>query len=383
MLLFDFSPAFINMKKLATIFVFVAAAAALALFASGCSARGLQLNLIKLPPGFHISVYADHVPGARSLVMSPSGTLFVGSREDRGSVYAIPKPSGEGRAEVITIASNLFMPNGVEFRQGALYVGEVNRILRFDKIESDLRHPPAPVMVTNKLPSKLHHGWKYIRFGPDDLLYVPVGAPCNICNPGDPFAAMLRMKPDGSDMEVFARGIRNTVGFDWHPVTKQLWFTDNGRDWLGDNSPPDELNCAPHAGMHFGYPYCHGKNILDPQFGDHHKCEEFTPPVVELGPHVASLGMRFYTGKMFPGEYRNQIFICEHGSWNRTIPIGYRLSLVRFIDGKPKYETFAAGWLQGMEAWGRPVDVLVAPDGALLVSDDKAGCIYRISYGDK
>jgi len=346
------------------------------------SSMALPLEQIKLPPGFQISIYATNVPNARSMTLSPNGTLFVGTRS-AGNVYAIVDRNGDYKAdEVITIAHGLNMPNGVAFRDGALYVAEVNRVLRYDDIEAHLKNPPKPVVVNDKFPSDKHHGWKFMAFGPDGMLYVPVGAPCNICEPTpDRYAAITRMRPDGSGLETFARGIRNTVGFDWHPMTKELWFTDNGRDWLGDDRPPDELNHAPRPGMHFGYPYCHAKNIPDPEFGAKHRCDEFTPPAMELGPHVAALGMRFYTGTMFPEEYRNQIFIAEHGSWNRTTPIGYRISLVRLDNGRAvSYDVFAEGWLQGNQAWGRPVDLLVMHDGSLLVSDDRADVIYRITY---
>jgi len=237
-------------------------------------------------------------------------------------------------------------------------------------------------MVNDSFPRDRHHGWKFIRFGPDGMLYLQVGAPCNVCkSEDDRYASIMRMKPDGTDLEVFAKGIRNTVGFDWHPQTQELWFTDNGRDWLGNDIPPDELNHAPQKGLHFGFPYCHGGNIPDPEFGKEHKCEEFTPPAIRLGPHVAAIGMRFYTGTMFPDGYRNQIFIAEHGSWNRSTPIGYRVTLVRLENNRAvEYKTFAEGWLQNGQAWGRPADVQVMPDGALLVSDDEAGAIYRISY---
>ncbi len=345
----------------------------------------LPLEKIQLPPGFKISIYAYPVRGARSLSLGPKGILFVGTRTV-GTVYAVVDSNLDHRAdEVIPIASGLNWPNGVAYRDGALYVAEIHRILRFDHIVENLRHPPKPVVVNDSLPHDRHHGWKFIRFGPDGWLYVPVGAPCNICKKEDPrYAAILRMRPDGTGMQVFASGIRNTVGFDWHPETGVLWFTDNGRDWLGDDLPPDELNRAPRAGMHFGFPYCHGKNIPDPKYGQPGKCEETTPPAMELGPHVAALGMRFYTGSMFPAEYHNQIFIAEHGSWNRSRKIGYRVSLVREKDGRAlSYETFASGWLQGNSAWGRPVDVEILPDGSLLVSDDRAGAIYRISYSAK
>ena len=345
------------------------------------NAQDLPLEKIKLPSGFEINLYASNVPNARSMVLSPSGILFVGTRTE-GNVYAILDHNKDNKAdEVITIANGMNMPNGVAFRDGALYVAEVNRVLRYDSIEARLKNPPKPVVVNDGFPTDRHHGWKFIRFGPDGMLYVPVGAPCNVCERDDErYASIMRMKPDGSGLEVFAHGVRNTVGFDWNPETKELWFTDNGRDLMGDDMPPDELNYAPKKGMHFGFPYCQGRNISDPEFGKKHKCDEFTPPAMELGPHVASLGMRFHTGSMFPEEYRNQIFIAEHGSWNRSIPIGYRITLVRFEKNRAvKYEVFAEGWLQGGRAWGRPVDVLVMPDGALVVSDDHAGAIYRIS----
>ena len=354
------------------------------IFISAYSAYSAELPLkdIKLPPGFEIGIYAGNLPNARSLALSPKGTLFVGTLRE-GKVYGVLNQPGESDAKkTFTIAQGLNMPNGVAFRNGALYVAEVNRVLRYDDIESRLANPPKPVVVNDRFPKDRHHGWKFMAFGPDGLLYVPVGAPCNICEPDENrYALISRMKADGTGIEVFSRGIRNTVGFDWHPVTKELWFTDNGGDNLGDDVPPDELNHAPRQGLNFGYPYCHGGDIPDPQFGKKHPCSEFTPPARKLGPHVAALGMRFYTGSMFPAEYRNQIFIAEHGSWNRSKPIGYRITVVQLENNRAvSYKPFAEGWLQGSRAWGRPVDVLVMPDGALLVSDDEAGVIYRIHY---
>lgn len=345
--------------------------------------RHLPLEKIRLPEGFSISLFAADVPNARSLALGAEGTVFVGTRTD-GRVFALVDRDRDGKADhVYTLAEGLTMPNGVAFHQGALYLAEVNRIWRYDDIEKHLADPPKPVLIDGTLPDKRHHGWKFIAFGPDGWLYVPVGAPCNICESKDEiFASILRMKPDGSGREVFAHGVRNTVGFDWNPRTGVLWFTDNGRDWLGEDQPPDELDRAPEKGMDFGYPYCHGGDIADPIFGAEHPCSEFTPPAQKLGPHVAAIGMRFYTGDQFPAEYKNQILIAEHGSWNREKPIGYRISLVRLQgDRAVAYEPFAEGWLQGDEAWGRPADVLVMPDGSLLVSDDKAGAIYRITYG--
>ena len=269
-------------------------------------------------------------------------------------------------------------------------------MVKFDNIEARLESPGQPVVVNDTLPKDTHHGQKFIAFGPDGLLYVPVGGPCNVCDreKDDPrYASILRMKPDGSGLEVFASGVRNSVGFDWHPRTRQLWFTDNGRDNLGDDVPRDELNTAPKKGLHFGFPFCHPGDVSDPEFGKTRACGEFQAPARSLDAHVAAIGMRFYTGTMFPAEYRNQIIIAEHGSWNRSVPQGYRLSLVK-LDGDKvvSYTRFAEGWLRGMkpaaaggamvgDVWGRPADVLVMPDGALLVSDDKAGVIYRITYG--
>ncbi len=350
------------------------------------TAGPVQLEAIRLPPGFGIALYADNVKGARSMALGSAGTLFVGTREKSGSVYALLDRDADDKAErVVTIASKLHMPNGVAFRNGSLYVAEVSRVLRYDDIESRLDNPPKPAVVNDSFPDDEWHGWKFIAFSPDGLLYVPVGAPCNVCNPGDErFASIMRMKPDGSGLEVFAKGIRNTVGFDWHPRTGELWFTDNGRDWMGDRMPPDELDRAPRKGMHFGFPYVHGRKGRDPEYGDEApRGLDFTSPEAELDPHCAALGMRFYTGRMFPPEYQGQIFIAEHGSWNRyqLPPTGYRVSLVRLKDDHVAgYQAFASGWLQEGKAWGRPVDVQVMPDGAMLVSDDLAGVIYRVSY---
>ncbi|WP_287127878.1 sorbosone dehydrogenase family protein [Candidatus Cyanaurora vandensis] len=346
------------------------------------SREALPLNQIKLPPGFKISLYAPEVPGARSLALGPKGTIFVGTRAT-GKVYALVDQDKDNQVDrVYTLAQGLNMPNGVAFRDGALYVAEINRVIRFDNIEARLENPPKPVVVNDSFPRETQHGWKFIRFGPEGKLYVPVGAPCNICERQDErYSSIMRMNPDGSGLEVFARGVRNSVGFDWDLRTKELWFTNNGRDMLGDNTPPDTLNHAPRKGLHFGFPYCHAGNIPDPEYGKKRPCSEFIGPAQKLGPHVAALGMRFYTGTQFPTAYRNQVLIAEHGSWNRSQPIGYRLTLVTVQNNRAvKYEPFAEGWLQGREAWGRPVDVLVMPDGALLVSDDQADVVYRITY---
>ena len=344
----------------------------------------LPLNSIKLPKGFSIAVYAE-VPNARSMAISPTGTVFVGNR-DEDKVYAIPDNDGDFRADKVhVIASGLKMPNGVAFKDGDLYIAEKSRISKISKVESNLSVPANLEVVYDKYPSDDSHGWKYIAFGPDGKLYVPVGAPCNICEPSNPiYATITRINPDGTGFEIYASGIRNTVGFTWHPVTKNIWFTDNGRDRLGDDIPPCELNTATQKGQHFGYPYCHGGTLKDPEFGNKRPCSDFVKPVQALGAHVAPLGVKFYTGSQFPAEYKNQAIIAERGSWDRSKKSGHRLSVVK-LDANGQslgYETFASGWLDEatQKVWGRPVDVLLLKDGSMLVSDDHAGVIYRISY---
>lgn len=345
-------------------------------------AKKYHLDKIILPPGFEISVYAE-VPDARSMTLSPAGILYVGNRAEK-NVYAVTDENKDGKADkVYKIATGLNTPNGVAFKDGNLYIATISEILRLDNIEADLQNPPKPVTVYDKFPTDKHHGWKFIAFGPDGKLYVPVGAPCNICEETNPmYASITSLDVHAPAPTVFAHGIRNSVGFAWHPETKKLWFTENGRDELGDDVPGDELNNAPDSGLHFGYPYCHQGNISDPKFGKGKNCADYEAPVQVLGPHVAALGMRFYTGKMFGAAYKNQVFIAEHGSWNRSKAIGYRISTVQ-LDAQDRslgYSVFAEGWLQPDGAVsGRPVDVEVMPDGALLVSDDYAGVIYRIS----
>ncbi|CAG9174037.1 sorbosone dehydrogenase family protein [Cupriavidus respiraculi] len=341
----------------------------------------IALEQLKLPPGFRIELVTDKVPDARGMTISPGGTLFVGSRA-AGAVYAVTEPLGK-QPKVHKVATGLSQPVGVAFRDGALYASSMSRIVRIDDVEARLENPPKPVVVSDRFPTETPHGWKFIAFGPDGYLYVPVGAPCNICQRDENrYANLMKMKPDGSDLQVVAKGVRNTVGFDWHPATRELWFTDNGRDWMGDDQPDDELNRAPRAGLHFGYPYCHAGSVVDPEFGKGRGCNGFEPPVAKLGAHVAALGMRFYTGKQFPAEFRNNVFIAEHGSWNRSERVGYRVKRVVLDDaGKAvRQEVFAQGWLGSGGPWGRPADVEVAPDGSLLVSDDLAGAVYRIRY---
>jgi glucose/arabinose dehydrogenase len=342
---------------------------------------GLPLDTLKLPPGFRLRVWAKDLPGARSLCRGAQGTLFVGTRGE-GRVYAVTGEVDGPAGRSYVLASGRDQPNGVAFRNGSLYVAETSRIIRFDDIEQRLADPPRPQLVYDHLPVSGGHVWKYLSFGPDGKLYFNVGAPCNVCLPPGPlYETICRINPDRTGLEVYARGVRMSVGQDWDPATGDLWFTDNGRDYLGDDAPADELNHAPRAGMHFGFPYCHGGDLPDPEFGAGHPCSDYTPPALKLPAHVAPLGMKFYTGQLFPEKYRGGLFIAEHGSWNRTVPIGYRVTFVPMRNGRPgPEEAFCEGWLQGAEAWGRPVDVLVTPRGALLVSDDQAGVIYRITY---
>ena len=336
-----------------------------------------SIDDVELPPGFIIEEYAD-APEARSLALGDKGTLFVSNRKER-SVYAVVE-NADGSTRTIELLRGMSTPNGIAFHEGDLYVAEIDRVFRYADIEENLDAVPEGEILEIDLPSERHHGWRYIGFGPDGKLYISIGAPCNVCDEFG-YAQIIRMNADGSERETFASGVRNSVGFTWHPTTDELWFTDNGRDMMGDDVPPCELNHAPRAGLHFGFPYCHGDDIVDPRFGKDRKCEDYRPPARELGPHVAPLGVKFYTGDMFPAEYRNQVFIAEHGSWNRSRKIGYRITLVR-LDGNRavSYEPFAFGWLQGQSVSGRPVDLIVKEDGSLLVSDDLAGKIYRISY---
>ena len=364
------------------------------------AASGLPIDRLQLPEGFSISIYADNVENARQMALSDKGILFVGSRT-AGKVYALVDTNNDGKIEdkidkKYTIARGLDMPSGIAFKDGSLYVAAISKVLRYDDIESKLEKPPKPVVVTNTLPADKYHGWKYLGFDPEGYLYVPVGMPCNVCISHDKrHGSILRVDIKTGKAEIYASGIRNSVGFDWHPVTKELWFTDNGRDWLGDDIPPDELNRAYRKGLNFGFPYVHGNNIYDPEYeiGEElwEESKRFLKPELELNAHVAPLGMTFYTGNQFPVEYKNRIIIAEHGSWNRSLKTGYRLMVATL--GKYKVESlepFVTGWLQKNDAveeegihWGRPVDVINMPDGSILVSDDYANAIYRITYSNK
>lgn len=345
----------------------------------------IPVDKLKLPAGFKIEVFADSIDGARSMALGDDGTLFVGTREK--TIYAIQDRDKDFKADKIRVLdTSLNVPNGVAFKNGSLYVAEVNRLLRYDGIESQLDSLPEPQVVYDDYPTEFHHGWKYIAFGPDDKLYVPVGAPCNICDStvsDKRFASITRMDIDGSNREIYAHGVRNSVGFTWHPESKELYFTDNGRDMLGDDTPPCELNRVTEVGQHFGYPFCHGGEVKDPEFGDQRACDEFVAPVQNLGAHVAPLAVKFYTGDMFPEKYKKYAFIAEHGSWNRSKKVGYKIALVGIENGKAtSYETFLDGWLdeESQERFGRPVDLLFLEDGSLLISDDFGDAIYRVTY---
>lgn len=350
------------------------------------TASTLPIDRLNLPDGFKIEVFADSIDGARSMAMGDDGTLFVGTRNE-GTVYAIQDRDKDFRADlVIRLDTALEAPNGIAYKDGSLFVAEVSRLLRYDAIETNLNNLPEPKVIYDDYPTEFHHGWKYIAFGPDEKLYIPVGAPCNICDSTvtDPrFSTITRMDADGSNREIYAKGVRNSVGFTWHPETKEMYFTDNGRDMLGDDIPPCELNRVTEAGQHFGYPFCHGGVVKDPEFGDQHPCSDFVAPVQALGAHVAPLGVKFNTGTMFPDKYNEYAFIAEHGSWNRTKKVGYRIALVKLQDGKAvAYETFLDGWLdeEAQERFGRPVDLLFLKDGSLLISDDFGDAIYRVTY---
>jgi len=364
----------------------VALVAALAL---GSAAAAPPIDQLRAPPGFRIELLTDAVPNARQMALGRSGDgqgiVYVGSA-GAGNVYAVEYgASGIGRVHLV--ASGLSLPSGVAWRDGKLYVGALARILRFDDIDDRLVRPPPPVVVSDRFPSDTHHGRRFIAFGPDGKLYVSVGAPCNVCLPSERHGVIQRMDGDGGAIETVARGVRNSVGFDWSPSDGTLWFTDNGRDMLGDELPGDELDRGTRAGEHFGYPFCHQGDSPDPEFGRQRPCGEFTSPAANLGAHVAALGMRFYGGSRFPAAYRGNIFIAEHGSWNRSRKSGYQVVRVP-VDAQGRAgtsEAFVQGWLKvdasGRETvWGRPADVLPLPDGSLLISDDLAGAIYRIHF---
>ncbi len=340
-----------------------------------------NLKAVKLPKGFKISVYASGVNSARQMAWGDKGTLFVGAF-GVGQVYAVV--DNGGKKEVKTIITGLKMPTGVAFRDGALYVVDIDKILKYENAEASLNKMPAAKVVYDDMPSYAAHGWKYLTFDKAGWLYVPFGPPCNICLPPTSLSQVRRVNPDTGQAELIAIGVRNSVGGDVDPRSGDYWFTENARDWVSDDMPSDKLNHVAKIGAHYGYPYCHQGDMPDPKFAMGHKCSEFTPPALKLGAHVAPLGMKFYTGKQFPAEYSNNIFIAEHGSWNRHKYQGGRIMrVVTDPNGKNiKQEVFASGWINGAQSYtGRPADIVVAKDGSILVADDWAGAIYRISYG--
>ncbi len=346
------------------------------------AADKIPVAQLKAPRGFHIELYASGMPNARSMAYSPKGTVFVGSRlQDK--VYAITNK--DGKRQVHVLVSGLYRPNGVAYKDGTLYIAELSQISKIENVDDKIDASPKPVVIYNDLPKDEAHGWKYLAIGPDNKLYFEVGQPGNNVLHDKNHGQLRRINLDGSGAEVIAYGIRNTVGFDWNPRNHDLYFTDNGRDWLSEDWPNDKLNRITKVGEDFGEPYCHQGNIPDPDFGWGHKCSDFVPPVALMGPHAAALGMKFYIGHMFPAEYRDQIFVARHGSWNRTVKFGGDIALVRLNrDGSVKsVEPFLTGFLQNNNYIGRPVDVMNMPDGSMLISDDWNGAVYRVSYGNK
>ena len=343
-------------------------------------AKDIPIDKVKLPPGFSISVWADGVPNARQMAWGSTGTLFVGSRLP-GQVHAVVDRGG--RREVKVIAKGLTQPSGIAFKDGALYVATIPTLLKYENIEANLDNPPAPTTIYEfpKLAHQVHHNWRFLAWGPDGKLYFNMGAPCNICMSPDTHANVSRMNPDGTGFEYVALGVRNSTGADFHPVTKELYFVNHGRDWAGDDFPHDTLHHAPKKGLHFGYPYCHQGDTPDPDFGQGRSCSEFAPPLVKLGPHVAPIGTRFYTGNLFPPEYKNRLFIAQKGSWNRTAKLGYRVMTVALKAGQPpRYEEFLTGCHDGDKVLCRPTHIEWMPDGSMLLGDDYHGAIYHITY---
>lgn len=345
------------------------------------SAQNIPLQLLHLPPHYQISVYASGLASARQLAVGSKGTIFVGTRDDK--VYALQNvPNKPPR--VYIIAKGLNRPNGVAFYHGSLYVAETQRIIRYNDIENHLDHPPVPIVIRDHFSTAQRHGLRYISFGPDNKLYLSLGAPCNVCEPESPNGTITRMNPDGSQFEIYAQGVRDSVGFDWHPETWHLWFSDNGRDEMGDDIPPDKFNVAPKNGLHFGFPYYHAKGLPDPVYGKRFPESKFTPPTYALPAHVAALGVKFGQGNNPPSrdtKGNRAAYVAEHGSWNRSSKVGYQV--VRLWVNQDKVvnsEIFVNGWLQGQQAWGRPVDVLALADGTLLISDDVANVVYRVVY---
>jgi glucose/arabinose dehydrogenase len=344
-------------------------------------ATDIPLNTLKLPPGFRIELWASGMPGVRAMSRTESGKIYAGTR-GIGRVYEI---TDNGRERTSRVVVDKLNQPAVTYHNGALYVMAIDKVLRYDGIDRNPGAQPVDLTARFNLPPEQHHNWKFIKFGPDGKLYVPFGAPCNICMPEAPYAQIRRYDADGSNMQVVARGVRNTQGFDWHPVTREMWFTDHGRDWMGDNAPEDELNRLSRDGQFFGFPYCHANGVADRDVRRDRACEGVTLPVTTTGPHAATMGIHFYTGTMFPPEYRNVAFVARKGSWNRTQKFGYDVVTVRADanGGNARITPFVTGFLDTQKDafWGRPVYFLQLPDGSLLLSDEQMGAIYRITYG--
>ncbi len=345
-------------------------------------ASEIPISSFKLPPGFKAEIWATGMPGARAMARGDGGKIYIGTR-GIGRVYEVTDNGAQRSSRVVV--DKLVQPSGVAFNNGSLYVMAIDKVLRFDGIERNPAVQPVDLTAVFKLPKEQHHNWKYIAFGPDGKLYVPFGAPCNICVPGDEYAQIRRYNADGSGMEVIARGVRNSQGFAWHPVTRELWFTDHGRDWMGDDGPEDELNRLARTGANFGFPYCHAGGVADKDIKKDNPCAGVTLPVRTMGPHAAVMGAHFYTGNMFPAEYKDVLFVARKGSWNRTKKFGYDVVTVRAgADGSnPQVTPFMTGFLDSSTDTisGRPTYMLQMPDGSLLVSDEQLGAIYRITYG--
>lgn len=344
-----------------------------------------SLQAAEVPEGFKVELFAEDVDGARQMALSDSGIVYTGSRKP-GKVHAMIDKDKDFKAdEIVLVADGLNLPSGVTYKDGDLYVAEVDKILRFKDIDKNYDKKPEPEVVFDELPSESHHGWKYIKFGPDGHLYIPIGVPCNICNEEDErFGTIGRLNIETGEFELIATGVRNSVGFDWHPETKELWFTDNGRDWMGDDLPPCELNIVTEDGQFFGFPYVHGNDVMDPEFGDELGDREYQKPVWEYQAHVAPLGMLFYTGDMFPEEYKNTPLVTLHGSWNRSTKVGYKVVHMPLEGNKVTAENdFVTGWLEGDEVLGRPNDIIMLPDGSILISDDGFSKVYRVSYSSE
>ena len=345
-------------------------------------ASDIPINKLKLPPGFKIEVWATGMPGARAMALGDNGKVYIGTRAI-GRVYEVTDNGKERTSRVVV--DKLVQPAGVAFNNGSLYVMAIDKVLRFDGIDKNASVTPVDLTAIFNLPPEQHHNWKYIAFGPDGKLYVPFGAPCNICEPPTAeYAQIRRYNPDGSGMEVLATGVRNTVGFDWHPTTKQLWFTNHGRDWMGDNTPNDTLNLMSKTGLNFGFPYCHQGNLPDNVITKANACQGVEQPIALMGPHVATMGIKFYTGNMFPPEYKDAALIARKGSWNSNQKVGFDVVMVKAgTDGKnPKITPFITGFMNPADQsfWGRPAYLMQMTDGSMLVSDEQLGAIYRVTY---